>query len=312
MWSHPGILSTYEFERLLNPDGPSAGEIALPGGSAPRSIALVHCADSSGSAPAQTCSRTCCQALAKFAHEIAEKAPDTIVAEFTWDRVLGGDHVRSLTLAEKYPSNLTEVPLGMGDRLKVEPAAGGGGRVLFTQGTQTRAFKADIIVLAAPHVGTPSAIEMASLMGLQLDEHGFVKPSSRLLQSFCSRIDGIFVAGAAQGQKNVGEATAQGAAAAGAVLSALVPGKTLVREAATAYVDEDLCGGCSTCVLACPYSAITFDREKKRASVNELLCHGCGTCAAACPSSAITAKHFTDAQLVAEIRALAHAGSVSE
>jgi len=312
LWSHPGVLTTYQFERILNPDGPTSGEISLPGASKPRTIALVHCADADGSAPAETCSRTCCQTLAKFAHEIAEKSPDTIVAEFTWDRVLGGDHYRSLTLAEKRPANLTEVRLEMGDTFVVEPLAEGGARIVFSHEGGQRSFQADIVVMAAPHAGTPSAVEMAGVMGLHLDEHGFVKPASSLLQSFCSRIDGIYVAGAAQGQKNVAESTAQGAAAAGAVLSALVPGKTLVREAATAYVDEDVCGGCGTCVLACPYSAITFDGGTKRARVNELLCHGCGTCAAACPSSAITAKHFTDAQLIAEIRALSHAGSVAE
>ena len=56
---------------------------------------------------------------------------------------------------------------------------------------------------------------------------------------------------------------------------------------------------------------MTFNRATKHAEINELLCRGCGTCAAACPSAAITAKHFTDAQLLAEIRALAHAGSVA-
>lgn len=309
IWSQPGVLSTYGFERILNPDGPTSGEVKLPDGSVPRSIAFVHCADSQGCAPTDSCSRTCCLALAKFAHEVSHKAPNTVMAEFTWDRVLGGDHYRSLTLGADRPHMLTEVRLDADDSLSVAPLNGRGGRIHFTQAGQLRTFDADMVVLAAPHVGTPSAIDMAGVMGLQLDDNGFVKVSSKMLQSFCSRIDGIFVAGAAQGQKNVPESTAQGAAAAGAALSALVPGKTLVREAATAFVDEDKCGGCTTCVLACPYNAITFDSGSKRARVNELLCHGCGTCAAACPSAAITAKHFTDSQLVAEIRALSRAGT---
>jgi heterodisulfide reductase subunit A-like polyferredoxin len=249
--------------------------------------------------------------MAKFAHEIEKRAPGTVVAEFTWDRVLGGDKVRGMTLGKNRPANLPEVPLGPGDRLKVEPLPSGGGRVLFSQGDQWRAFSAELVVLAAPHAGAAAGIEMADMMGLQLDDAGFAMPANRMLQSFASRTDGIFLAGAAQGQKNVAESSAQGAAAAGAILSALVPGKTLVREAATACVDEALCGGCSTCVLACPFGAVTFNRTTKHAEINELLCRGCGTCAAACPSAAITAKHFTDAQLLAEIRALAHAGSVS-
>jgi len=311
IWEQPGVMTTYGFERVLNPDGPTGGEVKLPDGTVPRSIALVHCADPEGCAPTTSCSRTCCLALAKFAHEVAKKAPNTVMAEFTWDRVLGGDHYRSLTLGDKRPGMLTEVRLDAGDSLSVVPLAAKGGRIHFTQAGQLRTFDADMVILAAPHVGTPSAIDAASVMGLQLDDRGFVKVSSKMLQSFCSRIDGIYVAGAAEGQKSVPEATAQGAAAAGAALSALVPGKTLVREAATACVDTEKCGGCTTCVLACPYNAIAFDGETKRARVNELLCHGCGTCAAACPSSAITAKHFTDDQLIAEIRALSQAGAGS-
>ncbi len=261
LWTRPGILTTYEFERLLNTDGPTAGEIHLPDGPVPKSIALIHCAAADGTAPAETCSRTCCQTIAKFAHEIEKRAPGTVVAEFTWDRVLGGDKVRSMTLGKNRPANLTEVPLGPGDRLKVEPLASGGGRVLFSQGDQWRAFSAELVVLAAPHAGAAAGIEMADMMGLPLDDAGFAMPANRMLQSFASRTDGIFLAGAAQGQKNVAESSAQGAAAAGAILSALVPGKTLVREAATACVDEALCGGCSTCVLACPFGAVTFNRD---------------------------------------------------
>ncbi|MDH5462020.1 MAG: hydrogenase iron-sulfur subunit, partial [Candidatus Bathyarchaeota archaeon] len=33
------------------------------------------------------------------------------------------------------------------------------------------------------------------------------------------------------------------------------------------------------------------------------MCHGCGTCVAECPADAITQMHFTDAQIMAQIRA---------
>jgi heterodisulfide reductase subunit A len=87
------------------------------------------------------------------------------------------------------------------------------------------------------------------------------------------------------------------------VLAAIVPGRRLRVDPATAFVDGDRCGGCRTCVLTCPFGAVSFDQDRAAAEVNELLCRGCGSCAAACPSGAICARSFTDEQLVAELEA---------
>jgi heterodisulfide reductase subunit A len=75
-------------------------------------------------------------------------------------------------------------------------------------------------------------------------------------------------------------------------------------EAITAVVDEEKCSGCKTCILLCPYNAISFDEEKKVARIDEALCKGCGTCVAACPSSAITQRHFTTEQIMAEVEGM--------
>jgi heterodisulfide reductase subunit A len=98
---------------------------------------------------------------------------------------------------------------------------------------------------------------------------------------------------------------AQGQAAAGKIVSSLVPGETLTLEAMTAAVEEDACSGCKICVGLCPYKAIAFNADRQISQIEEILCRGCGICAAACPSGAIKAKHFTDAQLTAEIKSLA-------
>jgi heterodisulfide reductase subunit A len=68
-------------------------------------------------------------------------------------------------------------------------------------------------------------------------------------------------------------------------------------------VDETLCGGCGVCVAACPFGAVQLV-EVGKARVEAVHCRGCGTCAAACPTGAASARHFTRAQLAAEISAL--------
>jgi heterodisulfide reductase subunit A len=117
-------------------------------------------------------------------------------------------------------------------------------------------------------------------------------------------MEGIFVAGCAQGPKDIQSSVAQGQAAAGRILSRLVPGEKLALEPVSADVNEDFCCGCKLCVGLCSYKAITYDDVKKNVAINKVLCRGCGVCAAACPSGAIKASHFTDAEISEEIRGL--------
>ena len=55
-----------------------------------------------------------------------------------------------------------------------------------------------------------------------------------------------------------------------------------------AFVNEEDCIGCETCVEKCPMDAI--DIEETVAIVNEDLCIGCGVCAHHCPEEAIYLK----------------------
>ena len=60
-----------------------------------------------------------------------------------------------------------------------------------------------------------------------------------------------------------------------------------------AYVDEDDCVGCESCLERCYFDALAMEDDK--AVVNSDKCVGCGLCAVVCPSEAI---HFNEAHPV--------------
>ena len=96
---------------------------------------------------------------------------------------------------------------------------------------------------------------------------------------------------------------AQARAAVARILAKIARGRIEV-DAVYAEVDADHCSGCRMCNELCPYAAIEYDEEARRSHVISALCKACGTCVAACPSGAIKGRHFTDAQIGAQIEGL--------
>jgi heterodisulfide reductase subunit A len=138
-------------------------------------------------------------------------------------------------------------------------------------------------------------------MGCDFD--GFFVERHPKLDPVATMTEGIFIAGACQGPKDVPESVAQGAAAAARV-AGLISRATVMMEPVRASIQTDACSGCRICNNLCPYNAIEFDAEQEVSEVITALCQGCGSCVAACPSAAITGAHFTNDQLMSEIEGL--------
>ena len=113
---------------------------------------------------------------------------------------------------------------------------------------------------------------------------------------------GVFLAGCAQGPRDVPDTVAHAGAAALEAVRLFNQGEVTISPT-VAVVDPVKCVGCGECILSCPYTAIVRNVNEK-AEVNPALCTGCGTCVATCPSGAITALHFTDEEIVAQIDGL--------
>jgi heterodisulfide reductase subunit A len=166
-----------------------------------------------------------------------------------------------------------------------------------------RDIPVDMVVLCNALSPTKDSGEVANIFSLSRSPDGFFLERHPKLDPIGTVNDGIYIAGACQGPKDIPDTVAQAQAAAGRILG-MIAKKQVELDPIRAEIDEELCSGCRVCNNLCPYLAITFDEEKKVSEVNATLCKGCGTCVAACPASAISGSGFTDDQIFAEIDAV--------
>jgi len=111
-------------------------------------------------------------------------------------------------------------------------------------------------------------------------------------------IDGVFIAGCAQGPKDIPDTVAQASAAAARAIRLMNKGQYDI-EPITAFVDPLKCNGCEKCISSCPAKAIQMIDGK--AMVQGILCKGCGLCCGFCPTEAIDLAYYTKKQIMAEI-----------
>jgi heterodisulfide reductase subunit A len=160
----------------------------------------------------------------------------------------------------------------------------------------------DLLVLV---VGLqPTEDGLADQLKLARSADGFLMELHPKLGPAETAIQGIYLAGTAQGAKDVRESIAQALAAAGKAGAVLSRG-VIEKEPLTAQVIEDRCTGCMRCVKACPFGAIeqTGPIKEGRVRILEAACRGCGACAAECAFQAIEMPYFTRGQILAQIDA---------
>ena len=119
-------------------------------------------------------------------------------------------------------------------------------------------------------------------------------------------IDGVTIAGACQGPKNISESVNSALSAATKSFSYVSKG-TLETEPIVAEVDKDVCTWCEKCTEACPFDAIVKQEvnDKEVATINESVCKGCGMCTPVCPVDAIDLIGYTSKEMKSMIEVLA-------
>jgi heterodisulfide reductase subunit A len=306
---YPNVYTSLEIERLINASGPTNGEVVLRDGkTVPKSIGIIHCVGSRDENTNRWCSRVCCMYSLKLAHLLKEHT-DAEIFNFYIDMRTPGK-----SFEEFYQRLLSEgVHFIRGKVAEVtdwvfDPSEEGKLtlRVEDTLLGMVRRIPVDMVVLSVGLEGHSDTQDVRRLFNITCSTEGFFQERHPKLAPVNTFTDGIFLAGCCQGPKDIPDTVAQAGAAAAEALALICAG-FVEQEPNCAYVIEEDCSGCKTCIPLCPYSAITF-REDHKAEVNPVLCKGCGTCVAACPSGSLQQRMFEDDELFAEIEGvLVHA-----
>ena len=298
------VITSMEFERLINAGGPSGGHLIRPSDKEiPKTVAFIQCVGSRNEKRGNPyCSNVCCMNTIKDALLIKEHWPDTEIKIFYLDiRAYGKGfedlYKRSRKAGVKYirglPSEIKENPKNQN-------------LVVIGENTNTGRIenhKVDMAILSVGIQPTKDSDVIQRLLTLSKTSDGFFMESHPKLKPVDAPTQGIFFAGCAEGPKDIKDSVTQASAAASRAGILMKAGKIKV-EAITAVIDKELCNICGRCAMVCPYNAITIDiKNKIPAETIEAACAGCGTCGAECPQGAISMLHFTDRQIYAQIDA---------
>ena len=297
------VFTSLEFERMCNAAGPTEGRVFLRDGiTQPKTVGIIHCVGSRDKHYNNYCSVICCMQSLKFAHLVKEHTGAEVYEFYIDMRTAFKDY------DEFYQRVLQEgVHFIRGRVAEVTDAArlpGEEGKLIIqaedTLIGKQRRIPVDMVILSAGLEPRADSEEVAKKFGISCSSNGFFIEKHPKLDPISTLTEGIFIAGACQGPKDIPASVTQGAAAAARVLGR-IQSKELALEPIRASVIEERCSGCRICNDLCPFNAITFNEELNVTNINQALCQGCGTCVAACPSGAISGTQFSDEQILAQL-----------
>jgi len=246
------------------------------------------------------CSKICCMNAIKNAILVKEKFPKTDVMILYGDVRVYKEYedfysqareaqVKFVKHIEEVPPEITQTPDGKLSVMAYDALSG-----------QEINLPCDLVVLSTPMIPHKEEVLLARLLKVPISSDGFLMEAHVKLRPVDTQMDGIFVAGAASGPKDVPESIVSAKAAA-ARAGTLMANKKMRTEALTSVVDEEQCIGCGLCEEICVYGAHYV--EEGTSHTIAALCRGCGACAAECPRRAISMQHYSDEQILSQVKA---------
>ncbi len=230
----PNVVTSLEFERLVNASGPTGGKITYrsqdkkgnwifnPDSGEPGSVALIHCVGSRDRNYNNYCSRVCCMYSLKLAHLVKEKLPDASIYEYYIDMRAFGKGYEEFLRRIKHEG----IQMIRGKTAKIEEA--GSQLLLRSEDIMNNRLieqKVDMVILAVGLEPGEDNPELSRILGVQTSEGGWFKERNNVFDPVNTDSGGITIAGVCQGPKDIPDTVAQASAAASRVIQSILIGK---------------------------------------------------------------------------------------
>ncbi len=204
------VVTALEFERILSASGPTSGHIERPSdGKAPKNIAFIQCVCSRDENYAKYCSSVCCMHATKEAILANEHHRDIESYVFYMDlRAVGKGFRKFVERAEKdynvkyiraRPANIYENPENQNPIIEYEN----------TEDGEINTKEVDLVVLSHALIPSKGNKDLARILGITLDEHGFFKVPNILTKPMDTDVEGIFVCGYCQSPQDIPDSVTQ-------------------------------------------------------------------------------------------------------
>ncbi|MEZ4515989.1 MAG: CoB--CoM heterodisulfide reductase iron-sulfur subunit A family protein [Chloroflexota bacterium] len=200
------VFTSIEFERMCNAAGPTNGEIVLRDGvTHPQSVGIIHCVGSRDRNYNNYCSVICCMSSLKFAHLVKERTGAQVYNFYIDMRTAFKDY------DEFYQRVLEEGTLFVRGRVaEVSDAArlpGEEGKLIIqaedTLVGKQRRIPVDMVILATGLEPRKDAKDVAHKFGISCSANGWFTEKHPKLDPVATMTEGIFIAGAVQGPKDI-------------------------------------------------------------------------------------------------------------
>ncbi|MBL6962955.1 MAG: CoB--CoM heterodisulfide reductase iron-sulfur subunit A family protein [Bacteroidetes bacterium] len=230
----PNVLTSLEFERLINASGPTGGNITFrsqdkkgnwifkDGSGTPSKIAVIHCIGSRDENYNKYCSKVCCMYSLKLAHLIKEKIPEADVFEYFIDmRAFGKGYEE---FYERIKQENVHMIRGRTASIKEKDQK----LELRSEDILNEKIieqEVDMVVLAIGLEAAENSNELANMLGIPSSKEGWYNEVNYNSNPVNTSTGGISIAGLCQGPKDIPDTVAQASAAAARVLQSIIKGK---------------------------------------------------------------------------------------